>query len=641
MIVILIALIAAPMPGPDMSVLSRPVTGPYANLLYSTDAPHDYDVISYDVSVEVFPALEVLDCIADVIFTPEITGLDEIRLDLVDLTVSAVTGSSGSLSFSQIEDSLFVTLDQPYNPGDTIALHINYSGTPWNEGAGGFGGFWFNTTGSGNVSYHMGVGVYTDPPSLGRVIFPCWDHPADKAAIDFHITVPDSLYAVASGDLLSMDENGTDATMTYNWSQPQPMSTYLAAFAVSDYAVLVDSTYDWIYYFVYPDDIDDALVSFQNVNLMMDQYESVYGAYPWDTKFSYVQTPKGDMEHLTQVYHIYFAINGGNNYDWLLAHELSHHWWGNCVTEEIWTDVWLSEGFAKYSEAVWAEYYGAASYNDYIVNDIMIPYLNSGELFPITNPTTPAEMWSYTTYNKAGSVLHMLRHVLGDVDFYASLDHYFDHHAFHTATTNDFRDHVEAVTGEDIDWFFDTWLHDWGYPVYDIQYSWVQAGADWDVTVDLEQIQTVGPVFTMPLEFLIYGASEDSLVVMWNDQAVQSSLFTVPFQPTMVEFDPGDYVLSTHLTGIEDRPVPQFPGTGALHFAPNPAHLSTMLLWSGMEASDLHVGLYDLSGRKLQDWSLTEGERVLDLTSVPSGLYLLCAAGPGNIRQTAKLIIQD
>ena len=641
MIVILIALIAAPMPGPDMSVLSRPVGGPYSHLLYSADVPHDYDVISYDVSVEVFPSLEVLECTTDVVFTPEMAGLDEIRLDLVDLTVTAVSDINGSLSYSQVEDSLFVTLAQPVNPGDTIWVRIEYSGTPWNEGSGGFGGFFFNTTSSGNVSYHMGVGVYTDPPSLGRVIFPCWDHPADKASVDFHITVEDTLYAVANGDLQSIDENGTDATLTYNWSQPQPMSTYLAAFAVSDYAVLVDSTYDWIYYFVYPDDIDDALVSFQNVNLMMDQYESTYSAYPWETKFSYVQTPKGDMEHLTQVYHIYFAINGANNYDWLLAHEMSHHWWGDCVTEEFWTDVWLSEGFAVYSEAVWAEYYGAAAYNDYVVNEMMIPYLNSGELFPITNPTTPAEMWSYTTYQKAGSVLHMLRHVLGDVDFYGSLDEYFDHHSYRTATTDDFRDHVENVSGADIDWFFDTWLHDWGYPVYDIQYSWVAAGAEWDVTVDLEQIQATGPVFTMPLEFLVHGASDDSLVVMWNDQAVQSEVFTVPFQPTLVEFDPGNYVLSTHLTGIEDRPAQHFPGTGALHFAPNPAHLSTVLLWSGMEASDLHVGLYDLSGRKLQEWSLTEGERVLDLTVVPAGVYLLCAAGPGNIRQTAKLIVQD
>ena len=144
-----------------------------------------------------------------------------------------------------------------------------------------------------------------------------------------------SLYAVANGDLVLKRDNPTDATTTFNWEQPQPMSTYLAALSVSDYVVLQDSTYDWIYYFVYSWDVEDALGSFQNVNFMMDRFESVYAPYPWTTKFSYVETPGGDMEHLTEVYHIAFAINGSTNYDWLLAHEMSHHWWGDCLQSAL------------------------------------------------------------------------------------------------------------------------------------------------------------------------------------------------------------------------------------------------------------------------------------------------------------------
>ncbi|MCD4700770.1 MAG: T9SS type A sorting domain-containing protein [Candidatus Aegiribacteria sp.] len=95
------------------------------------------------------------------------------------------------------------------------------------------------------------------------------------------------------------------------------------------------------------------------------------------------------------------------------------------------------------------------------------------------------------------------------------------------------------------------------------------------------------------------------------------------------------------MTVISDRPIPPMDRAVAFNIAPNPAYMSTVLHWSGMAESDLHVGLYDLSGRKLLDWSLSEGERVLDLIGIPSGLYLIEASGSGNIRQTAKLIIQD
>jgi len=629
----ILALLAGPMPGPDMCVLSRPVSNPYT-FPQNTVIPHDFDVLHYDVSIEVFPLTELLECTTEVTFESDITGLNSIRLDLVQLTVTSVSDNSGPLTFSRVEDSLFIDLRSPLNIGEVDTVTVEYSGTPWNEGTGGFGGFYFHP----NVCYHMGIGKDTYPPSLGRVIFPSWDHLADKASINFHITVPDTLYAVANGDLVLKRDNPSDATTTFHWEQPQPMSTYLAAFSVSDYTVLQDSTYNWIKYFVYPWEVDDALGSFQNVNLMMDRFESIYVPYPWDTKFSYVETPIGDMEHVTQVYYMESAIDGTTSYDWLLAHEMSHHWWGDCVTPADWNDVWLSVGFATYSEALWEENYGQSAYDDYVLNNIMIPYLNSGELFQMSNPTTPAEMWSYTTYQKGASVLHMLRHIMGDQDFFDTYEHYFEHHSFYLATTKDYRDHVWAEYG-DIDWFIDEWVHGWGYPVYDIEYSWVQSGPDWDVTVDLQQVQSTPTIFTMPLEFLINGSSQDTLVVMWNDQAVQSQLFTVPFQPTGVEFDPGNYVLSSHLTGIES-PQPPLNGTGTLHMAPNPAVESTGILWTGMEDCPLEIGLFDLSGRMLQEWRMQAGDREFNLSAVPSGLYLLQASGSGGIRQTAKLIVR-
>jgi len=625
-------------PGPDMCALARPLNpGPDVALLEqvpSGERDHDYDALYYTVEIEVLPAAQELDCTAGILFTPTVADLAQLHLDLRQLDVDAVWDDGGALVWNHDGEQLVVTLSSPLDPGDTAEVFVSYSGTPWNEGAGGWGGFWFSTY----VFYHMGVGIYSEQPSLGRVIFPCWDDPSDKAGVDLIVTVPDSLYAVANGDLLRM-EAGVDGTLTFHWSQPLPMSTYLAALSVSDYVDMQDSTYPWIHYYVYPWEIEDAQGSFANVNLIMDRFEDLYGDYPWNAKFSYVETPKGDMEHVTEVYHIAAAVNGSTVYDWLLAHEMSHQWWGDCVTEFEWSDVWLSEGFATYSEALWQEHYGWASYDQYMVEDIMLPYLASGELFPLTSPVTPAELWSYTTYQKGASVLHMLRHVMGDGAYFSGLTQYFEDFAWSNCSTADFQDRMEDAHGADLDWFFDTWVYDWGYPVYDLNYSWTEADGDWEVTVDLTQVQTTGPVFTMPLEFELRGSPGDTIVVMWNDLAQQSETFTVPFEPVGVIFDPGNFVLSPHLTGIGGSPTPPAGGTGTLYLAPNPASSYTALHWAGMSDSELIVRLYDLSGRMLSENRMGAGSRTLELTGIPAGLYLVEASGPGGIRQTTRLVV--
>ncbi len=151
----------------------------------------------------------------------------------------------------------------------------------------------------------------------------------------------------------------------------------------------------------------------------------------------------------------------------------------------------------------------------------------------------------------------MLRYVLGDELFFDTLNYYFQNHMFGLVWTNDFRDDIEEFTGEDIDWFFDTWIHGWGYPIYDISHSYVQNGSNWDLTIDLTQTQTTGTIFEMPLEFLVQGDSKDTLVVFWNDLQTQSETFTLSFQPVDVVFDPYTHILSGNiLTGIEDFDLP-------------------------------------------------------------------------------------
>ncbi len=591
-------------------------------------APADQDIVHYAIDLEIFPAEQELSGVCDVVFTAGTAPLSQLLLELRSLEVESITGPGGSLAFSHVGDTLLVDLGATLFPGDTSSVEVHYSGQPWNEGAGKFGGFWFHPY----VSYQMGVGVYTTPPSLGKCFFPCHDHPADKASFDFLVTVDDTVEVVANGYLQGVAYSGGRAT--WHWTLDEQMSTYLAAVSASEYVDLVDSTYSWIHYYVYPSDVADALGSFQNVDKMMTLFQSLFGPYPWDCKFSYVETPKGDMEHTSQVYHLQSLINGQTNHDPIVAHEMGHMWWGDCVTEAEWNDVWLSEGFATYCEALWAGYYGPAAYDQYMVSSIMTPYLQSGETFPLGEPE---ELWGYTTYQKGASVLHMLRHVVGDECFFEALNVYFDAHAFGLATTQDLEGHFEDCWGDDLGWFFDEWVYGTGYPAYDIDYEIQQSGSSWDLSISVYQIQGSGTFFTMPLEFAAHGSGGDSLLTMWNEVQGDTETFTLQFEPASVVFDPGHFVLSTSLLGVEPEVPPG--GTGLLRVSPNPAGSSIRLDWSGMEGETLDVRLYDLMGRVVASQTLEPFERCLTPIRLPAGTYILEASGRNGIRQSARMTI--
>lgn len=622
---ILLILLSAWSPRLSPMVLTRPLT-PVLSPLYQEFPLEPVDVLHYDLSIDIDPVSETIDAVTELSLVPTENNLTEFKLFLKELTVTGVTGAA---SYSHVADSLIITLSSPASTSDTLDFAVSYNGAPPEES---WGGFHFRNT----AIFHMGVG-FVDDPSMGRYMFPCHDRPADKATYDFHITVPDSLYAVANGDSSGVTNN-MNGTFTYHWTLNQPMSSYLAALSVADYAVLHDSTDSRIYYYVYSWDVADALGSFANVDLMMANYENLYGAYPWDCKFSYVQTPIGDMEHVSQVYHIASGINGNTAYDWLLAHEMGHQWWGDCVTERYWTEVWLSESFATYSEALWMETYGADEYIDYVRNNIMKPYLYSGEMFPIIDPQTPSELWSNTTYEKGASVLHMLRQIMGDTNFFATYNNYFDEFKYSLATTEDFQNHAEALYG-DLDWFFQQWIYGEGYPIYDIVSDWSQQGAGWELSITVNQIQTVGDFFTMPVEFLVEGAGADTLITFLNDAHGQQETFTIPFEPVSVEFDPETRILSTSVLGIEEQTSPPAGGVSTMYLGPNPAFSATSLNWQGTDDMYLEISIYDLSGRVVQEVVLEPGSRNLNLAGIPAGTYIVDAEVPGNIRQAARLVI--
>jgi aminopeptidase N len=578
--------------------------------------PHSFDVLHYDLSLELFEGIQELGGVVGVTFTSQEAGLDQIMLDIIALSVSAAWDASGALPFVQLDSTVVIDLSAPLEPGESGTVWVAFSGSPSNNGLSGF--FWYDDFGVYDTHYSVGM-----EPISGSWIFPCWDDIYDKASIDAHITVSDSLFAASCGELVSVEPHA--GTTTYNWSHPQDISLYVWALVVSEYIVVPDETYGWIKYYTMPEYVGMIEENFGKVHLMLDCFEESFGEYPWGENlgFPFVYAACG-CEHNT----LPFVCVDLED---VVAHEVAHQWWGNFVTEASWPEIWLSEGLAQYSRAVWEGWeYGHAYYHAQMYN-IMHSYLLSGELFPIV----PAEeYWSSTTYNKGASVIHMLRHVTGETVFWNAIQGYLADNAYESTTTEDLQASFESAWGQDLDWFFDTWVYDWGYPDYLLSWTSQQAGSDWELEVTIEQVQTVGPVFTMPVDLLVGGTPDDSLVVMWNDQQLDTEVFTLPFQPLSVTLDPGNWILRAGLTGIEDPGIPPVPD---LTVFPNPARGWISVGW--LHQGEFTARIYDMAGRCVLEADVSVISPLVDISGLPSGSYRVVAESFSHDKATGAFTV--
>lgn len=561
------------------------------------NCPHSFDVLHYNITLFIDFDTESIDGYTIVISEVREESLSTIDLDFTILTVDSVFGESGSLSYLHSDPVLTIDLDQAYAVGDTFEVQVYYHGQPGNEGADGFGGFYFE--GVPIKAFQMGVGLEADPSSMGKYWFPCWDWPCDKATAEYHITVAGTLKKVICNGILTDTVIDTVAnTITYVWEENYPIAPHVMTVNAGKFAELVDSTYDWIHYWVNPRDTETALIHFSNCHIMMEGFLARYGPYPFG-KFGYVMEAKGDMEHQTCVTHVNAALQPNHLYDWLLAHEMAHMWWGDCVSVGDWRDVWLSEGFATYSEAIFHEHaYGTTGYKDYIQHNIMNPVLSSGENFPIYDPIY---LWGTTTYEKGACVLHMLRHVIGDSTFFDALAAYRAAYEYGSAVTPEFQAEVEAVSGQDLDWFFTEWIYDTGYPEY--QYSWLadSTAGGYDLNLVIDQVQTSGPVFTMPVEVSVTMTSGDSLLTLTVDEAHEVFDLVMAGEPTAVEIDPENWILNTaeevpH-AGVEDLAV--IPNLSLRQNRPNPFGRLTTIRYEVPRSQHVRIDIYNAAGQKI------------------------------------------
>ena len=495
-------------------------------------------------------------------------------------------------------------------------------------------------------------------PYGARKWIPCYDLPFDKVKTTTEVIVPSGFIAVSNGELQevipSVDED------TYIWREDDPIATYLISLACGPYVELTDFTSDSIplHYYVFPEDTTIALYEFENTPDMLEFFSQKFGPYPFQMygmAEALLFNGNGAMEHQTVTTYGMNLIRGDRKYEYVVSHELAHMWWGDCLSPLTFAEIWLNEGFAVYSEALYIE----ARYDtlrEHLANNADSYFWEDQNLlrYPLYDPPE-GYLFGAAIYCKGAWVLHMLRCIIGDSAFFAGLQNYHAAYAYGNVTTPEFQAEMESACGQPLDWYFQQWVYEAGFPQYDYNYNVAQIGNEYIIDFYLEQVQTEAPVFNMPVELLFTAASEDTLLTVWNDQQYQPYQFTFDFPPTGCAFDPEAKILKWDMTADVETKWNTRPLDFTLHQNyPNPFNPTTTIPFSIPTESRVKIEVFNILGQRVA----VLGEGIYQAGShkifwdgksssgcyLASGVYLLKMEAEGTVKDmkftgTNKLLL--
>ena len=600
------------------------------------DEPEDFDITFYYIDVEVAIESSYIQGSVYCKFESCISRLDEIQMNLHNsLDIDSIAGNAEDY-FCQ-NDSIFIELDDYYMPGESFEITIYYQGVP--VLAGGMKGLRYETHGANEP-----IIATLSTPFLAHYWWPCKDGPGDKPdSVYIDVTIPDTVIA---GYELIVTSNGTldnvivnNGKKTFQWRERFPIVSYYVNMVISNYHPFQETyngnygeTFDLVYY-VFNENYSSSQTGVQNMPEVVDVFSELFGVYPFHPE-KYANSELGYYGAIEKQTNTIINNLQAGYFD-VVIHEFSHMWFGDMITCRDWHHGWLNEGFATYAEALWAEHNGG--FSAYQSNMASNYYTGGGTLY-LQNISNPFNIFISIIYQKGAYVLHMLRGVLGDDDFFESLMQYandpelmYDH-----AVTEDFQAHCEDVSGMDLEFFFDQWIYDEYYPQY--VYTYNQNQSTYNVNVEIRQIQgNYGrrPVFEMPVQLKFnYFAGGDTMVTVWNDEQIQEFTIDLDQRISNVEFDPDDWILkSVNYVSVEDTPENVTPAIfGLSQNIPNPFNQSTILSFEMRDAGFVSLDIFDITGRlvgiqnfkPLHEWmSAGKHHIVFDAGDLGSGIYLV------------------
>lgn len=498
---------------------------------------------------------KTLEGTAELLLKPHFYNQDKLILDAKYMQIHSVTVKSifgnKPLTYSYDTLQLTIQLDTIYTANQQFIINIQYTATPYLQDSmqveDGRGLYFIDVE---NKNPYKPTHLWTQSEEeSGSCWFPTIDATNQKTSQEIFVTIDSNLTSLSNGLLIDTKWNN-DGTKTDHWKQDKPHSPYLFFLTVADFYKSVSTWRDKeVSAYTFPKYKNDVAEIFKNMPEMMEYFSTLLGVdFPWDKManvMAYDYTA-GAMENSSAI--IYYdrllcdrqqLIDG--NFDWIIAHELFHQWFGDLVTAESWANLTLNESFADYSEYLWMNYkYGKEEADGYRI-EATDKYLNS---YSYKNNAIvyyyydhPHDMFDNIRYEKGGAVLHMLRNYVGDQAFFLALSNYLKAHKFGNAEVADLRKSLENVTGKDLSWFFNQWWFEKGHPILDITHKYDAANKTIELTIHQTQTEKEGPIFRIPTKVAIY--TNGKVITKTIDITDKISTFYFPSEsaPQLVNFD--------------------------------------------------------------------------------------------------------
>ena len=512
------------------------------------------DVRHYDIEL----ALGAPEIEGRVTITVRPNGAARLPLDFTGLGIRAVRIGDEPATFDYAAGKLTIAL--PEGPGaDDLRVTIEYHGTP-DDGL------------IIRDNVHGDPAAFVDNwPNRTRFWLPSVDHPSDKATAAFTVHAPSEWQVIANGAPVGEPSptaadalGGGEGKTTWRWATVVDHPTYTMVIGATEFAIEslgraacanapaspdADGCVD-VSFWAYPQDAGFAREVFARAPEMVDFFTETVGPYPFE-KLANVQsaTQFGGMENSSAIFYSEGAIASGRLGEGTVSHEIAHQWFGDSATESDWTHLWLSEGFATYFGALFFE--AADGVDDFRgrMEQSRRGYVASNVTGrPIVDPAGPETLFQLlnsNNYAKGGWVLHMLRGVLGDDTFFRGIRAYYAEYAYGNALTADLRRVFEEVSGQSLEWFFEQWVHQPGYPV--LASAWEMSEDGSEVVLTVRQTQSAEwPAFRLPMEVEIrLNGSRDIRLRESIELTSREQTFRIPVsgRPEAVTLDPDGWVL--------------------------------------------------------------------------------------------------